>query len=481
MNMLLNRHSIFTSLTICLLMSVSACANNPSSKELEKVFAADPQLKNNPPFSQLIQTPTQNNQQPEQPTQIPADFPSEISPYPNSELIEKSEQEQKTVWSSSDPTNVVQNFYQKEFRDKNWEIISEPTEEGSGSLVAEKNDLQVEVSLKPSQTPGIATEYEIDYQFKNEETTNIPSPPPVPVSQSTIQLETQPSPNFIASPQALPIPEPSPTASLPTPLPTPGVAALPTPTTFPPNSIPPVPLPTSTESPVLKKALRDVPSGLRQYVADLSKLGVFQQPQPQNQDNPDTTTLLVDPQNIVTRREYVRWLVNTNNKIFTNNSAKQIRLALLNETPIFEDVPKTDPDFAVIQGLAEAGLIPSPLSGDTNVVKFRPNDFLTREDLILWKVPLDFRKALPEATIEKVKEAWDFQDASRIDPAALRAVLADAQNDFSNIRRVFGYTKLFRPDKTVSRAEAAAVLWYFGDAKEGISAQMALPQSHNLQ
>ncbi|NER01219.1 MAG: S-layer homology domain-containing protein [Okeania sp. SIO3C4] len=475
--MLLNRPSIFTSLTICLLMSVSACANNPASKELEKIFAADPQLKNNPPFSQLIQTPTQNNQQLESPTQIPANFPSEIPRYPNSKLIDKSEQEQKTVWSSSDPTNVVENFYQKEFLDKNWEIISEPTEEGSGSLVAEKNDLQVEVSLKPSQIPGIATEYEIDYQTKNEETANVPSPPIIPVSPSTTQLETQPSPNFTASP----ITEPSPTALLPTPLPTPGVAALLTPTPFPSGGIPPAPIPTSPESPVLKKALRDVPSGLRQYIADLSKLGVFQQAQPKNQDNPDTTTLLVDPQNIVTRREYVRWLVNTNNQIFTNNSAKHIRLAGVNEVPIFEDVPKTDPDFAIIQGLAEAGLIPSPLSGDINVVKFRPNDFLTREDLILWKVPLDFRKALPEATVEKVKEAWDFQDASRIDPAALRAVLADAENNFSNIRRVFGYTRLFRPDKTVSRAEAAAVLWYFGDQKEGISAQMALRQSDNLQ
>lgn len=479
--MLLNRPSIFTSLTICLLISVSACGNNPTSKELEKIFAADPQLKNNPPFSKLVQTPIQNNQQPEPPTQIPANFPSEISPYPNSQLIEKSEQEQKTVWSSSDPTNVVQNFYQKEFRDKNWEIISYPMEEGNGSLVAEKNDLQVEVSLKPSQTPGIATEYEIDYQPKNGEITNVPSSPVIPVDPSTTQLETQPSPNFTASPQALPTFEPSPTTSLPTPFPTPDVAALPTPMPLPtPGGLPPMPTPTSPESPVLKKALRDVPLGLRPYIADLSKLGVFQQPQPKNQNNPDATTLLVEPQNIVTRRVYVRWLVNANNQIFTNNSAKQIRLAGLNETPIFEDVPKTDPDFAIIQGLAEAGLIASPLSGDTNVVKFRPDDFLTREDLILWKVPLDFRQPLPEATVEKVKAAWDFQDASRIDPAALRAVLADAENNFSNIRRVFGYTKLFRPDKTVSRVEAAAVLWYFGDQKEGISAQMALqtkPQS----
>ncbi|NEQ35253.1 MAG: S-layer homology domain-containing protein [Okeania sp. SIO3I5] len=349
--MFLNKPPIFASLTICLLVSISSCANNPGSKELEQIFAADPQLKNN--------------------------FPSEISSEPNSELPDKSEPSAISTWS--------------------------------------------------------------------------PNPQP----------ETQLSPEI-----------------LPTPLPTPTVAALPTPTPSPLNVIPPAPIPTPLESPVLKKALRDVPTGLRPYIADLSKLRVFQQQQPKNQDNPDATNILVEPQNLVSRRIYARWLVTANNEMFANNPAKHIRLARANEKPIFEDVPKTDPDFAIIQGLAESGLIPSPLSGDVNVVKFRPDDFLTREDLILWKVPLDFRKPLPEATIEKVKAAWDFRDASKIDPGALRAVLADANNDFSNIRRVFGYTRLFRPDKTVSRAEAAAVLWYFGDQNDGISAQMALQTNH---
>ncbi len=373
--MLLNKPEIFASLTICLLVSVSACANNPASKELEQIFAADPQLKNHPPFNQLTQTSTQNNQQPEKTVQLSSDLPSEISLTPDSELLEESE-------------------------------------------------------------PSVIS--------------TLPTTPPA---------EIQPLPNLEVSPEELP---------------TPAVAALSTPTLFPTDSIPPTPTPTVSDSPVLKKALRDVPTGLRPYIADLSKLGVFQQEQTNNQDNPDATTILVKPQNLVSRRVYARWLVSANNEMFANNPAKHIRLARANEKPIFEDVPKTDPDFSIIQGLAESGLIPSPLSGDINVVKFRPDDFLTREDLILWKVPLDFRQPLPEATIEKVKAAWDFQDTSKIDPAALRAVLADAENDFSNIRRVFGYTRLFRPDKTVSRAEAAAVLWYFGDQNDGISAQMAL-------
>lgn len=367
--MLLNRPEIFASLTICLLVSVSTCAHNPGSKDLEQIFAADPQLKNNPPFKQLTQNSTQNNQQAEKRVQPPTNIPLEIPPTPNSEFLDKSE------------------------------------------------------------SPTIST---------------LPSTP---------QVEIQP---------------------LPTPLPTPTVKALSTPTPSSPNIITPKPTPITSESPVWKKALKDVPAGLRPYIADLSKLGLFPQQELQNQYHPDGTTNIVAPQNLVSRRVYARWLVHANNEMFANNPAKHIRLARTNEKPIFQDVPKTDPDFAVIQGLAEAGLIPSPLSGGINVVKFRPDDFLTREDLILWKVPLDFRKPLPEATIEKVKAVWDFQDASKIDPSALSAVLADGKNEFSNIRRVFGYTRLFRPDNTVIRAEAAAVLWYFGDQEDGISAQMVL-------
>ncbi|MGB3642768.1 MAG: S-layer homology domain-containing protein, partial [Rivularia sp. (in: cyanobacteria)] len=53
--------------------------------------------------------------------------------------------------------------------------------------------------------------------------------------------------------------------------------------------------------------------------------------------------------------------------------------------------------------------------------------------------------------------------------------IADYQNgEQSNIRRVFGYTTLFQPKKAVTRAEAAAALWYFGTESEGISAKEAL-------
>lgn len=70
---------------------------------------------------------------------------------------------------------------------------------------------------------------------------------------------------------------------------------------------------------------------------------------------------VINPYNTISRREYARWLVQTNNLLFQDVNSKLIREANPNSKPIFTDVPVSDPDFAVIQGLAEAGLIPSPI------------------------------------------------------------------------------------------------------------------------
>jgi hypothetical protein len=176
----------------------------------------------------------------------------------------------------------------------------------------------------------------------------------------------------------------------------------------------------------------------------------------------------------VTRREFARWLAATNNRLFSDRPAQQIRFASEANQPAFKDVSKQDPDFPAIQGLAEAGIIPSPLSGDTAATTFRPDAPLTRETMLLWKVPLDSRQGLPTANVEAVRQSWGFQDADKIDPRALRTIQADFQNgDLSNIRRAFGYTRLFQPKKTVTVAEAAATLWYFGVQNEGLSARDA--------
>ena len=224
--------------------------------------------------------------------------------------------------------------------------------------------------------------------------------------------------------------------------------------------------PTPSTSPIpTTKPISTAPATTADYLADLTQLGVL--------TSADTTT--ANKSLTVTRRAYARWLIAAYNRINSSKPAQQIKLASSDAKPAFQDVPTTHPDFSSIQGLAEAGLIPSPLSGDTTAVLFRPDAPLTREQMILWKVPLDTRQPLPTASLDAVKQTWGFQDTGKIEPKALRAVLADFQNgDQSNIRRVFGYTTLFQPKKTVNLGEVAIAIWYFGANSEGLSARDAL-------
>lgn len=246
-----------------------------------------------------------------------------------------------------------------------------------------------------------------------------------------------------------PIPSPTPEALPPTP----------TPAETPPSTPSPDPAPSSSPSPRIKTNL---PATDKDYIADLNKIGVF-------------SSADIAPNRSVTRREYVRWLVAAYNRINSTKPTQQIRLATAEAKPAFQDIPTTHPDFTSIQGLAEAGMISSPLSGDATSVLFRPDAPLTREQLISWKLPLDSRQPLPTASLEAVKQTWGFQDAAKIEPKALRAVLADFQSgEQSNIRRVFGYTTLFQPKKTVSLGEVAATIWYFGNSNEGLSARDAV-------
>ncbi|MEG4486823.1 S-layer homology domain-containing protein [Microcoleus sp. D2_18a_B4] len=429
--------AVNTWLAVCLLAAVTACANSPNSKALEESLAADPTLKQNPvvfsspPPATAIETNST--------AKLPPDFPTEIPLYPNAELIEVSgetDPSPKNVrlrWESTDPVNSVQNFYSTEFGRRNWEIVSRPTAEGQGSLVATRDNLRVTVSLSPTQKVGGSTEFAIDY------------------SKESPEIAASPQPNNSES-------SPSPTAS---PTPSNSEGTTPTPSASP-------------KSAQVSQQESQIPQQLRQYVADLTQLEVLKVRAAESA-NLETASSLPKPNKIITRREYARWLVAANNQIYASRQAKQIRLAVDSSEPAFSDVPKTDPDFSAIQGLAEAGVIPSSLSGETKDVKFRPDAPLTRETMILWKVPLDSRQVLPTANIDGVKEKWGFQDASKIDSQASRAVLADFNNgDLANIRRVFGFTTLFQPKKSVTRAEAAASLWYFGVQDQGLSAKDAL-------
>ncbi|HEY9824564.1 MAG TPA: S-layer homology domain-containing protein, partial [Stenomitos sp.] len=193
------------------------------------------------------------------------------------------------------------------------------------------------------------------------------------------------------------------------------------------------------------------------YVRSVLELGV----------GPSAATFM--PNQPISRATFARWLVAVNNRIYRDRPARQIRIATTS-TAAFADVPTTHPDFGSIQGLAEAGYIPSSLSGDATQTRFRPASPLTRETLLLWKVPIDRQQSLPTVSSTRVTQLWGFKDANRIAPTALSAVAADAQNgDLSNIRRVLGSTLLFQPQKPVTQAEAAAALWFIGTEGESLS------------
>ncbi|MEL7038634.1 MAG: S-layer homology domain-containing protein [Cyanobacteria bacterium J06592_8] len=450
--------------------SLSACANS----SLEEAFKPDPQLQENPPLGQS--KPETKPQTPESTfVKLPNNFPSQIPVYPDAKLrdVTSSEEDNEvdviTHWKTNDPINLVQNYYQQQFQEKDWKVVEEPNPEGEGSFVVRQEDLQVTLSIKPNSTSSGETDFEIRYiQDRdaialNDDNSN--------TDQSVATIPLPPPPPPVASEEKL-TQKPTPTQS-PTPTPTDSTDSPEIKT-----SLKPKPSPNVAET---SPKLDGVPKELQPYVRDVSKLGVLQAT-PNRPSNSSNNSTIANPNTTINRGEFARWLVNANNNFYANSSAKQIRLAVSSSEPVFTDVPTTHPYFSEIQGLAEAGLIPSSLSGESTAVSFRPDAPLTREDMVLWKVPLDTRQTLPKATVDAVQERWGFQDTAKIDTNSLRAILADFDNgDNANIRRVFGFTTLFQPKKSVTRAEAASTLWYFGFQGDGISAQEVLKTQKQSQ
>lgn len=451
--------TIFLTLTVALLTALSGCVNSQAAKNLEQSLAADPNLKDNPLTFGQSATPPNNQNNPNQTTaNLPSDFPSEIPTYPQAQLQEVSQTSTQsentsakatiTRWNSADPVNFVQSYYQKQLQAGGWEILSQPTDQTGGIFEARRNNLKVTVAIAPISS--------------NTTNTSSPNPTPSatqPATEFTIEYLRDQSNAVVQT-----IPETTPATPSPT------TESTPTPTAE--NT-------TNTNTPTLSAtAFSDIskaPPELRSYISDLAQLGVITVKPSSAKVNESVINNQFEPNKPITRREFARWLVTANNRINANNPAKQIRLATESDQPTFSDVPRTNPDFSAIQGLANAGLIPSPLSGDSTAVLFRPDAPLTREQMILWKVPLDTRQLPSSASFETVKQTWGFQDVTKIDPKVLRTVLGDYQNgDTANIRRIFGYTTLFQPKKGVTRAEAAASLWYFGTHNEGISAKEIL-------
>ena len=463
--------------SIITLLSLSLLASCSNSEAIENFVNADPQLQTEVNPENSRQNSSVNNAQPDReitpqsqnnPTDpeqeilkpstseqiiandtsnsllnLPEELPEEIPLYPQAQLQEiepeLTAESGSILLRSQDNLEAIADYYQEQFQTQEWEIIQSfrlDRDSNSQIAIASKNNLKVKVSLADSaidsEDNGLQTEIDIAYKpfIANLTTTDSELLPDSEVSQDV--LETSPEELEVTSDT---------------------------------NTV--------TTAVIDFVDLEEVPEQLQSAVKEVAALGILT---PQTKDARDKFA----PNELVTRRDYARWLVSANNKYHDNSPGNKIHLARKTDQVAFKDIDAKDPDFGEIQGLAEAGLIPSILTSDSNNVLFRPDATLTREDLITWKVPLDVRAALSKASIETIEETWGFQDAAKIDPLAIKALFSDFQNgDRANVRRIFGYTTLFRPKKGVTRAEAAASLWYFGYQGDGVSAEELLNNSIN--
>jgi S-layer homology domain len=375
--------------------------------------------------------------------------------YPQAKLLEiKSSEDKKSgmmLWGMQENRQTVADYYLAELSTKNWEVIKPFTINPQRKItraIAVKDNVRVELSLLPPVNNQTSNN-----QASKEDSTRLSvvyHPLDQDIPQSSIAQWSNSSKPASTTKQ---------TKS--------GITTQ-TGTTPALNNRAYNP---SNSSVIDFTDLDEVPPPLQQPIESVAALNILT---PYTKEaNVDLTKFA--PNEVITRGEYARWLIAANNRYYADNPGKKIYLATENNQPAFNDVNANHPDFAAIQSLAEAGLIPSRLTEDSTNLLFRPDAPLIRADLVIWKVPLDTRKSLPKASIQAIEESWGFQDAADIDSSATRALYADFQNgDRANVRRMFGYTTIFQPKKPVTRAEAAASLWYFGFQGDGITAKEVL-------
>uniref|UniRef100_A0A7C9ACM0 SLH domain-containing protein n=1 Tax=Opuntia streptacantha TaxID=393608 RepID=A0A7C9ACM0_OPUST len=154
----------------------------------------------------------------------------------------------------------------------------------------------------------------------------------------------------------------------------------------------------------------------------------------------------------------------------------------------FDDITPEDPDFASIQGLAEAGLISSKLSRsdmfsfpeeDMGSIHFYPDSPLSRQDLLTWKMALEKRQ-LPEADRKMIRQLSGFIDIDKINQDAWPALVADlSAGEQGIIAQAFGYTRLFQPDKPVTKGQAAVALTT-GEAADVVNEELARIEAESI-
>ncbi|KAK6794488.1 hypothetical protein RDI58_007941 [Solanum bulbocastanum] len=198
----------------------------------------------------------------------------------------------------------------------------------------------------------------------------------------------------------------------------------------------------------------------------------------------------VQPGDLCTRREYARWLVSASSALSRTTVSKVYpAMYIENVTDLaFDDITPEDPDFPSIQGLAEAGLLSSKLSrrdmqssldDDQSPVFFCPESPLSRQDLVSWKMAIEKRR-LPNVDQKSVQRVSGFIDVDKIHPDAWPALVADLSSGEQGIVALaFGYTRLFQPDKPVTKAQAAIAL-ATGEASDIVGEELARIEAESM-
>ncbi|RZC69955.1 hypothetical protein C5167_033079 [Papaver somniferum] len=167
---------------------------------------------------------------------------------------------------------------------------------------------------------------------------------------------------------------------------------------------------------------------------------------------------------LCTRREYARWLVKANS-VLERNPKNRISPSMLcagSVVEAFDDMSPEDPDFWSVQALAEAGLVRSKLSIKSSIqnetVNYLPESFISRFDLLNWKAQLDYSsiRGIEEKMSRKKVNLMDVKAIS--DDASVALFMDLEAGDNSVLRKVFGQSRRFQPDKPATIAQAAVAL-----------------------
>ncbi|UKO95846.1 S-layer homology domain-containing protein [Nostoc sp. UHCC 0870] len=190
-------------------------------------------------------------------------------------------------------------------------------------------------------------------------------------------------------------------------------------------------------------------------IRQLAELGVL-----------ETTSGQFKPQASITRGQFVSWLVKTYNQLHK----KPITIPQ-NTRSAFPDLASSHPHFNFIQAAYNAGFLAGFDDGN-----FRPDDILTREQMIALKTTLDSTgrdNRSPAALRNFIGKTKGFSDVEQISERYLSHIAFDLGNAASgrNFARVYGTTRIYAPQKAVTRAEAAVLLSRF---RKGGTVEQAL-------